>query len=98
MNARCRSCDAHIIWARNEQTERLMPLDAKPALKGTLLLDTPSNGREPTLVTSRHPLYAARVGAGDPLYVSHFATCPHAEAHRSTNQLGLFGEKGPSTS
>ena len=94
---RCRSCEAHIIWARNQQTERLMPLDAKPVTTGTLLLDPPPrDGREPVLVTSTHPLYAARVGAGEPLYLSHFATCPNAAAHRNTDQLGLFAEKGPS--
>lgn len=95
---RCRSCEAHIIWARNQQTDRMMPLDAKPSVAGTLLLDPPSQGREPVLVTSRHPLYATRVGAGEPLYVSHFATCPNADAHRNTNQLGLFAEKAPSDS
>ena len=95
---RCRSCEAPIIWARNQQTDRLMPLDAKPVATGTLLLDPPPRSGEPVLVTSSHALYAARVVAGEPLYVSHFATCPNAAAHRNTDQLGLFAEKGPSDS
>src|SRR5690606_21933244 len=36
--SRCRSCDAPIIWARSEATDRWMPLDADPRDDGTFIV------------------------------------------------------------
>lgn len=70
----CRSCNAPIIWAITENGKR-MPLDAEPfALPaGLFALDTSS---DPPLTVS---VAAER---REPLYRSHFATCPNADQHR----------------
>lgn len=76
--ARCKSCQASIMWARSSSTGRLMPLDAEPSMDGNIAIG--GNGE-------------AVVLAGDKLanhkglrHKSHFATCPNAKGHRkSTN-------------
>jgi hypothetical protein len=67
--ASCRSCGAPIVWAVTSSGKR-MPLDARAAV--VFGLDTTS---DPPLATR---------GQGDPLYVSHFATCPNAAQHRKS--------------
>lgn len=71
MSDRCRSCGAAIIWALTGAGKRI-PLDDDPAAEG---------GRyrlEPDGVA----VYVAVPLAGEPLYVSHFATCPDARDWR----------------
>jgi hypothetical protein len=73
--SRCRSCQAEIVWAVTDTGKR-MPLDAEPVSaahrpSGLFVLD---EGGE-------HPL-AFTLAAGQPLYRSHFATCPNADQHR----------------
>jgi hypothetical protein len=75
----CRSCRAPIIWAATEKGGR-MPLDAGPY-----------DGDDPRgLFVFRHDglgrVFAMAVPPdafpGEPVYRSHFATCPHANQHR----------------
>jgi hypothetical protein len=69
--SRCRSCNAAIIWAKTE-SGKTMPLDAEPAGRpsGVFRIEY-RNG------------YAHAISvAGEPVYVSHFATCPNAAQHR----------------
>lgn len=80
----CRSCGASIIWARTGRGKR-MPLDAES------VADVTAQGlfvlREKT--NPAGPLALAAWGLDcftDPHYRSHFATCPNADAHRSTNR------------
>jgi ribulose 1,5-bisphosphate synthetase/thiazole synthase len=69
MSDTCRSCGAAIIWAPSAMTNRLMPLDAIPVDAGTFVLTATGHA-------AYHPSSTA------PRYVSHFATCPNAAAHR----------------
>jgi len=71
-HARCKTCDAEIIWARTERG-KLMPLDAEPAERpsGVFRLEV-REGKEPLIFSA----------FGDPVYISHFATCPYADQHR----------------
>lgn len=55
-----------------------MPLDAEPSADGNVQLVGP---HEAAVVLAGLDLYAAQQ-AGEVLYVSHFATCPHAANHR----------------
>lgn len=76
--AKCRSCDADIVWVRYVNAAGVamhtMPLDAAPAPKGNLVFM--HNGRlRARTVNDADP-------AGEPRFLSHFATCPNAEAHR----------------
>lgn len=73
----CRSCGASIRWAITERSGKRIPVDAEPVAEGGNLL----------LTTDDPPI--ARVVSVDQLviddgvrFVSHFATCPNADAHR----------------
>lgn len=82
---RCRTCGAPIIWAVSEATGKLHPLDAEPPENGNLQitgLSHPEPGRRALpLVRVLGPIETEL--AGEPLYLSHFATCPQADKHRS---------------
>lgn len=67
----CRSCNAEIIWAETIDGN-WMPIDSKPAEDGILVL---LNGKIRLAKPSDRALHR-------PLYLSHFATCPHASKWR----------------
>lgn len=72
---KCRSCGAGVLWVRTE-AGHAMPVDSAPTRGGTIEV---INGSARVL----SPIEAAIVkGDAGMLYVSHFATCPHAAAHR----------------
>lgn len=68
----CRSCGAEIIWAVTELGKR-MPLDAEPAERPTGLF---------RIQREEDGAVRAFSVSGQPVYLSHFATCPHADQHR----------------
>lgn len=69
----CRSCRARILWGLTERNRR-MPLDVEPELGGNV----EALGRGHVRVVAAHPLV--------PRYVSHFASCPNASAHRGRSK------------
>jgi hypothetical protein len=73
----CRSCNAPIIWARNNQTGASMILDADPVSNGNIVVYF--NAPKP-LATVLGRL-DAQMHEG-PLYVSHFSTCPDGKTWR----------------
>ena len=79
--ASCRSCSAPIIWTCTKQGNR-MPVDAVPladdGASGFILFDGGQGGE--LLALYKGPSSAR----GEPLYASHFATCPQAAQHRRT--------------
>lgn len=68
----CSSCTAAIIWATTAAGKPL-PVDAAPCADGNIALEQP--GAFATY------LRKGQVHEG-PRYKAHFATCPHAAAHR----------------
>ena len=75
--SKCKSCGANIIWIPTV-SGKSMPCDAKPIpykedATGSLNLVT-KDGR---IVRAKADAKSDLVG-----YVSHFATCPNANAHR----------------
>ncbi len=74
MSSTCRTCRAPVLWATTEHG-RKMPLDLEPY-----------TGPEPGgLFILRGELAVAVTAAAfddEPLYRSHFATCPQADQHR----------------
>jgi hypothetical protein len=70
----CRSCGQEIIWATTPKG-RYIPIDPEPDPKGHLVLADTSKGA----VLARVDRPDDPVGVR---YVSHFATCPHADRHR----------------
>lgn len=72
----CDSCGAPIRWVVTEGGKN-MPIDAEPSEKGNLLL------------IDRYVRFvklAEREDRDVPLYLSHFATCPFADAHRRSRK------------
>lgn len=75
--SKCKSCGANIIWIPTV-SGKSMPCDAKPIpyredANGNMMLVT-SDGR---VVKAKIDIDSDTFG-----YVSHFATCPNANAHR----------------
>ena len=89
MPEHCSSCRAPIRWAVTEEGNPI-PLDPDPAVNGTFRLDPAAPAAEtPRAITVRlgdRPQFAGR------LYLTHFATCPNAEAHRR-RKLGAVAER-----
>lgn len=77
--ARCRSCDAEIIWAATP-AGKSMPLDATPTPAGNVELSGES-GRPVAIVLAGLFLADAR-SAGRELFMPHHATCPQARTWR----------------
>lgn len=72
----CRSCGAPVLWART-RAGKAMPLDAAPTADGNVAL-LGTNGCE---VLAGQSLAAARAEHRE-LYLTHYATCPQADAWR----------------
>jgi hypothetical protein len=71
-------------------TGSLMPIDVEPVEHGTVIVTTDVVG---TLTGNQFPkAIVLRKGQPDlfsadqPRYVSHFATCPHADNHRKAKR------------
>lgn len=82
--SRCRSCDAEIIWAVTT-SQKSMPLDNKATLSvksGYRLVPVPPDvaAIDPAALPSAW--FTKNPRPDEPLYTSHFATCPNADAHR----------------
>lgn len=79
----CRSCRAPVRWVETRQGKR-MPINAEPTHSGTLVLyrRAGSDGQPVGgwIVRRAWPFDAP----DEPLYTSHFATCPNADAWRQT--------------
>ena len=78
MSDRCRSCQAPIVWAVTANEKR-MPVDAEPVPDGNLILTSDDPPRVIMHVLGQASLFDE---PDPPRYVSHFATCPHADRHR----------------
>lgn len=79
MSWSCRSCGAPIRWVETENGRR-MPIDPEPytgeSPAGLFVLR--ERERAPSLAIATPPL----AFPGEPLFRSHFATCPNAKEHR----------------
>jgi hypothetical protein len=72
--SRCRDCNAEIIWAITTN-DKLMPVDVEPTDNGNVELA--GRGRTPRATIHAQPPIIP-IG----LRLSHFVTCPNAEARR----------------
>lgn len=76
--ATCSSCGAEIIFATTVNGKQ-MPFDPEPSLKGEWELSTgPDEG------FCFRPLREKGFDVTQPLYVTHWATCPSADQHRKS--------------
>jgi hypothetical protein len=69
---RCASCGAPIRWVRLAPHLSPHPVDTEPAPNGTIELSADGSNRARVVKPSEER----------ELYVSHFASCPHAKAWR----------------
>lgn len=76
---RCKSCNAEIVWARTDRGRR-MPLER--ADDGNIVLRDVDRVRFIRDGRVQYPGGAAELRGDERRYVSHFATCPQAAAHR----------------
>lgn len=82
----CRSCGAAVRWVRT-QDGKMMPLDVDPRDDGNLVLTgttaTARSGDRVPVVRYVDGEAPALPGLDPPTrYVSHFATCEHADSWR----------------
>ncbi len=68
--SKCKTCGRAIIWTKSP-TGALLPLDARPVTVYTLGWTTDTLSATPL---QREP-------GAEPMYVSHFLTCPQAAQH-----------------
>jgi hypothetical protein len=80
----CRSCGAEIIWITTHPGGRSMPLDPKPHPEGNVLVDM--DARRGVVLSVKSRQVVLEETPDEPLYRSHFATCPNAESHRRGSQ------------
>lgn len=87
---RCRSCGEPIRFVRTV-SGRYLPVDARPSpLRGNILIE-----RGVAKVVGAAERSRAR-DQGYDLFVSHFASCPNAPAHRRLRpNRGFVEESGP---
>ena len=79
----CTTCEAPLLWARTP-TGRNIPLDPEPAAEGNIVLYDGDSPDAPKLAVVTH----ASQATGLPRYRAHFASCPHADAHRRARNKG----------
>lgn len=73
----CSSCGAAILWSITPNGKR-MPLDEEPVPHGNVIVHTERGQlRAETLKKDDE-----RRESGEPLYLSHHATCPHGKSWR----------------
>lgn len=78
--AHCSSCGRQIRWVVVAKSGKKMPIDMQPASDGNLIALGTSDS------ASGLPFVMYASPSEDVLrnrYKSHFATCPHAAAHRT---------------
>ena len=73
VGARCKTCDAPLIWARFAESNKPVPLAAEPDPNGRTVFVGAG------IVRVRGKNEPAPAGRS---YTSHFATCPDADQHR----------------
>jgi hypothetical protein len=82
----CRSCHAPIVWLRIRPGGRRMPIDAEPSPAGNVLVDFAAAAG---LVLSVASVAVIKAETPDePLYLSHFVTCPQSDAWRKRQRKG----------
>lgn len=77
----CRSCRAPIVWSVTKHAGKRLPLNPKPSPMGNVRVELNSSVLYAELVLAAYR--EALLAEGQPLYVSHFATCPNAKNWRN---------------
>ncbi|MCZ1075066.1 hypothetical protein [Rhodococcus sp. A5(2022)] len=78
---RCTSCRAEIVWATTTK-DKPIPLEPASTPNGNLAV-YPVDGGGLRAVIVQGPRRDAMRACGQPLYLSHFVSCPHADEWRT---------------
>lgn len=78
--AACRSCGAEVVWGTNVSTGSAMPIDVEPSDIGNVSRYDELRGPQFVVLPPRKA--SAMRACGQQLFLSHFATCPHADSWR----------------
>lgn len=79
------TCGRSIIWCITTTREGKMPVDPQPLETGGNIVLRDTGGPAPLAVV----LTVAKQFGRRNLYVSHFATCPHAARHRRAKSSAI---------
>ena len=77
--ARCKSCNASIIWLPSAAGDKPMPLDEAPHAEGNVVI----RGTPPTAVVLGKNELAQVPLVPELRYRAHFVTCPQASKWRA---------------
>ncbi len=76
---KCRSCGQAVLWVEILGSGKKNPLDPLPTADGNVVLV--GDGKAEALRKDSHR------AEGELRYISHFATCPNAKAHKNPGTL-----------
>lgn len=78
---RCASCCAEIVWATTTK-DKPIPLEPASTPNGNLAVYQVDGGGLRAVIV-QGPRRDAMRACGQPLYLSHFVSCPHADEWRT---------------
>ena len=78
---RCASCRAEIVWATTTK-DKPIPLEPASTPNGNLAVYQVDGGGLRAVIV-QGPRRDAMRDCGQPLYLSHFVSCPHADEWRT---------------
>ncbi len=78
----CKWCGRTVLFVQLAPNGKAAPMDPDPSPRGNVRVDWPHERLATGRVLRKPELDQARE-ARDPLYLSHFATCPKAKQRRS---------------
>jgi hypothetical protein len=81
------TCGAPVIWCLTTTRDGKMPVNPEPVETGGNITLRDTGGDQPLAVV----LTVTQQFGRRNLYVSHFATCPHAARHRRTGTSRKLG-------
>lgn len=81
-------CGAQIEWVVVAKSGKRMPIDVEPVAVGNLIKLPYAGENGVTLVAYVRSDTDAALFDDPPRFVSHFSTCPHAEAFRKKKPKG----------
>lgn len=78
----CKSCGALIVWTVTTKG-KAMPCDVSGSVHGKFFLFRRADKIEAIHINADHPSAEVARQRGQQPHQSHFATCPHADQHRT---------------
>lgn len=81
----CKKCRRYIYWLANDNTGKMAPIDARPAVDGPVIIR--SDGGQLLYHVLTKDEIAGGLGDGVSRHTNHFQTCPNANDFRKARRL-----------